>query len=92
MTGWLFLTFEDPTLRLSPRKLTQLGTFAQFCLLMQERLHVMEVLEDREHLLRQTERLANIGSWYDDVENDQITITPQTAAIFEQDENFKSIN
>jgi len=92
VTGWLFLTFEDPTLRLSPRKLTQLGTFAQFCLLMQERLHVMEVLEDREHLLRQTERLANIGSWYDDVENDQITITPQTAAIFEQDENLEIVS
>ena len=34
VTGWLFLTFDDPTLRLSPRKLTQLGTFAQFCLLL----------------------------------------------------------
>lgn len=71
----------------SIRKLAQLGTFSQLCCLMQERLFVMATLEDREKLLRQTERLAKIGSWYDDVINDKITITPQTAAIFEQDES-----
>lgn len=92
VTGWLFVSFDDVTTKLSARKLAHLGTFAQFCLLMQERLHVMTVLEDRERLLRQTERLAKIGSWYDDVENDQITITPQTAAIFEQDENLEVVS
>jgi len=62
VTGWLFVSFDDVTTKLSARKLAHLGTFAQFCLLMQERLHVMTVLEDRERLLRQTERLAKIGS------------------------------
>ncbi|MEK9711012.1 MAG: EAL domain-containing protein [Thalassolituus sp.] len=83
--GHFFLTFEADRAPLSSRKMAQLGTFAQLCCLMQERLHVMATLEDRERLLRQTERLAKIGSWYDDVENDRITITPQAAAIFEQE-------
>ena len=83
--GHFFLSFESNRAPLSSRKMAQLGTFAQLCCLMQERLHVMATLEDRERLLRQTERLAKIGSWYDDVENDRITITPQAAAIFEQE-------
>jgi len=90
--GTLYLTFDDAGTQLSSRKLTLLGTFAQLCVLMQERLNVMEVLEDREKLLRQTERLAKIGSWYDDVDNDRITITPQTAEIFEQDESLEVVS
>jgi len=86
--GFLLITLPSGIPETSSRKLAQLGTFAQLCCLMQERLHVMAALEDREKLLQQTERLAKIGSWYDDVVKDKITITPQTAAIFEQDESL----
>lgn len=90
--GYFFITLSETQADLSARKMAQLGTFAQLCCLMRERLHVMATLEDREKLLRQTERLAKIGSWYDDVENDRITITPQAASIFEQDENRAVVN
>jgi len=48
-----------------------------------DRLAVMNHLEQRERSLLQTERLARIGSWYDDVLNNCITFTPQAGEIFE---------
>ena len=92
LTGYLLLTFDHGVPDLTTRRCAQLGTFAQLCYLLQDRMHIMGTLEEREQLLRQTERLANIGSWHDDVLNDRITITPQAAAIFEQDESTEVVN
>ena len=60
-----------------------LSTFTQLCFLVVDRLAVMNHLEQRERSLLQTERLARIGSWYDDVLNNCITFTPQAGEIFE---------
>ncbi|CCU73081.1 bifunctional diguanylate cyclase/phosphodiesterase [Thalassolituus oleivorans] len=90
--GFLLISFEQNQPPLSNRRQALLATFAQLCFLVQDRLTMMSQLEDREQLLRQTERLANIGSWQDDVLNDVIVITPQAAVIFEQEETLTTVS
>jgi diguanylate cyclase (GGDEF)-like protein/PAS domain S-box-containing protein len=90
--GCLLIGFEQSQPPLSNRRQALLATFAQLCFFLQDRLTMMSQIEDREQLLRQTERLANIGSWQDDVINDVIKITPQTAVIFEQEESLTTVS
>ncbi|WP_320821204.1 putative bifunctional diguanylate cyclase/phosphodiesterase [Thalassolituus sp.] len=90
--GFLLISFEQNQPPLSNRRQALLATFAQLCFLVQDRLTMMSQLEEREQLLRQTERLANIGSWQDDVINDVINITPQAAIIFEQEETLTTVS
>ena len=81
--GCLLLGLDAATPAPSDSERSLLSTFTQLCFLVADRLAVMTHLEQRERSLQQTERLARIGSWYDDVLNNCITFTPQAGEIFE---------
>ncbi len=81
--GCMLLGFNAEIPAPGERERSLLLTFTQLCLLVADRLAVMNHLEQRERSLLQTERLARIGSWYDDVLHNRITFTPQAGEIFE---------
>ncbi|ASP40526.1 GGDEF domain-containing protein [Bacterioplanes sanyensis] len=87
----LFIFQNTQSEALSRACLQLLSTFAHLCYLMVDRLGVMEQLSQREQLLRRTEKLASIGSWFDDLVSGQITISEQTARIFGLDEDQRLV-
>lgn len=88
--GCLLFSFSTKK-SLSDAESSLLSTFAQLCYLVIDRIRVVDHLQRREQLLFRTERLANIGSWRDDIVNDRINLTPQAAEILELPEDTQSI-
>ncbi|MCD8520680.1 MAG: EAL domain-containing protein [Saccharospirillaceae bacterium] len=82
-SGCMLLGFHAAAPTPDEHERSLLSTFAQLCFLVADRLTVMAYLDQRERSLLQTERLARIGSWHDDVLHNRITFTPQAGEIFE---------
>lgn len=88
--GCLFFSLSERC-DISDSEASLLSTFAQLFFLVLDRSRMVEHLERREQLLERTERLANIGSWSDDVVNNSITFTKHAAEIFEVDPDIQNI-
>ncbi|UXD86750.1 putative bifunctional diguanylate cyclase/phosphodiesterase [Thalassolituus hydrocarboniclasticus] len=83
VSGCMLLGLSDDIAVPDEHERSLLSGFTRLCFLIADRLALMTHLEQRERSLLQTERLARIGSWYDDVLNNRITFTPQAGEIFE---------
>lgn len=81
-SGCLLLALNEQGAVPSAAECSLLSTFVQLCYLVADRLAVMSSLQQREKLLQQTECLAGLGRWHDDVRHQRITCSAQTAAIF----------
>ncbi|WP_420591443.1 EAL domain-containing protein [Bacterioplanoides sp.] len=88
--GCLFFSVSERR-AISDSEASLLSTFAQLFFLVLDRSRMVDRLERREQLLERTERLANIGSWSDDVLNNCITFTKHAAEIFEIDPDIQKI-
>ncbi|WP_430459662.1 putative bifunctional diguanylate cyclase/phosphodiesterase [Thalassolituus sp. LLYu03] len=80
--GCLLLAVDAATRLPSDSERLLLSSVAQLCYLVADRISVLGSLRERERLLQRTEHLAGIGSWHNDLVNDRITFSRESARIF----------
>ena len=91
-SGYLALTFLNPTPDVTPQQMILLTSFAQLAFLTVDRVVTVSGFFERENMLLLAEKTVNIGFFHNDVINNHITFTPQTKTIFELDEDNELVD